>query len=152
MKSLNIEQIEFLQLTNADNSTRSIAEKAIALGKRIDGRRLTQMRNIKVEELGTSGNVFVSLGNTVVFAAIAAEIVDPNLEHPTEGILLFNLELSPMCSTSYEPGKQMEQEQELSYALEKIYKEAGVIDVESLCIVAAKHVSPDIDAFECILI
>ncbi|GIX65924.1 3' exoribonuclease family, domain 1 containing protein [Babesia caballi] len=140
MKPPNIEQLDFLLLTESDNATLAIAQRALHKAVRIDGRRLVQSRNVGIEVLQPPGHVIVSFGNTKVFAAVAAEIVEPNPERPNEGILSFHVEISPMCSNSYEPGRQTEQELEIAYAIEKVFKESGAVDVESLCIAAGTYV------------
>eukprot|EP00371_Babesia_bovis_P000533 XP_001609180.1 3' exoribonuclease family, domain 1 containing protein [Babesia bovis T2Bo] len=140
MKPPSIEHIDFLRSAVVDTYTHELVGNALLVGKRLDGRTSIQPRKIHVEQLANPGNVIVSLGDTIVFVAVSSEIVPPNVEHPTEGIVTFSVELSPMCSLNYEPGKASDVEQEISYAIEKIYKDSGIIDVESLCIVSRKHV------------
>nr|BAN65041.1 3' exoribonuclease family, domain 1 containing protein [Babesia bovis] len=140
MKPPSIEHIDFLRSAIVDTHTHELVGDGLLVGKRLDGRTLMQPRKIQVEQLAIPGSVVVSLGNTIVFVPISSDIVLPNVEHPTEGVFTFSVEFSPMCSLNYEPGKASEVEQEISYAIEKIYKDSGIIDVESLCIVSRKHV------------
>lgn len=40
-----------------------------------------------------------------VLAQVSCELVPPKPNRPTEGILFFNLELSPMAAPGFEPGR-----------------------------------------------
>lgn len=83
----------------------------------------------------------ISFGNTVVFTCISQEIVEPNSERPNEGFLFFNVETSPFTSESYEPGKTTDQEHNLIYFLENMFKESSCLDLETLCITSGKQVN-----------
>lgn len=140
MASPVIEDIDFLLLPSSTRSTIAICRSALHKGVRVDGRSIKEFRNIDIELLRKPGHAIVSFGNTKVFVAISAEVVAPNLERPNEGVISFNLEMSPMCSKSYEPNRQTDTEKKMCHTIEKVFKDSGAVDVESLCISAGKYV------------
>ncbi|GBE62013.1 3 exoribonuclease domain 1 containing protein [Babesia ovata] len=139
-KAPSIQHIDFLQLPKADTSTVKLAGKLLQSKCRIDGRGVNQRRSLRIKKYVKPGHVYLSLGNTDVFVAINGEISEPNLERPNEGTLAFYVEVAPMCSQVYEPGRQTEHEEQLLQILEKAFKDSGAVDVESLCIVAGRYV------------
>ncbi|CDR97909.1 3' exoribonuclease family, domain 1 containing protein, putative [Babesia bigemina] len=140
-KALSIQHIDFLQLPEADTSTVKIGETLLHAKCRIDGRGVNQCRSLRVKTYSKPGHVYLSLGNTDVFVAVNGEISEPNLERPNEGTLAFYVEVAPMCSQVYEPGRQTEHELQILQILEKAFKDSGAVDVESLCIVVGRYVS-----------
>ena len=82
----------------------------IAKGKRLDGRGLTDYREIKVEQ-GTieraEGSARVLLGRTEVLVGTKIEIGQPFSDTPNEGVLTVNAELVPLASSTFEPGPPM---------------------------------------------
>jgi hypothetical protein len=57
---------------------------------------------VPLEAAACASGVEVQLGRTRVSARIAAEIVQPFPDRPTEGMYLFHTELSPMASPYFE--------------------------------------------------
>uniref|UniRef100_H3B5T9 Exosome complex component RRP45 n=1 Tax=Latimeria chalumnae TaxID=7897 RepID=H3B5T9_LATCH len=76
------------------------------------------------------------LPSFMVLAQVSCELVIPKMNRPTEGILFFNLELSPMASPAFEPGRQSELLVKLNRLLERCLRNSKCIDTESLCVVA----------------
>ncbi|GCB75669.1 hypothetical protein scyTo_0020935, partial [Scyliorhinus torazame] len=72
---------------------------------RLDGRQTYDYRNIKITFGTEYGSCIVELGKTRVLAQVSCELVTPKPSRPTEGIIFFNLELSPMASPAFEPGR-----------------------------------------------
>lgn len=116
--------------------------KALGEGLRVDGRRAHELRpiNIAFGADGVKGSVQVRLGGTKVLAVATAELVEPYADRPTEGLLQFFVELSAMASPAFEPGRPSEAAVELMRLLERALRKSQAVDVEGLCVVAAKHV------------
>lgn len=86
------------------------------------------------------GSVEVTLGRTRVLACVMCQVIEPKPHRPAEGVLYFNVELSPMASPSFEAGRQTSLSVEVNRILEKCQKEARAVDTESLCIIAGQKV------------
>ncbi|XP_041359365.1 exosome complex component RRP45-like [Gigantopelta aegis] len=114
--------------------------KIIADKKRLDGRQTYDYRKIRISFGIDRGSCQVQIGDTRVLAQVSSEITVPKPTRPTDGILFVNVELSPMASPSFEPGRQSEFGVELTRLLERCLKESRCIDTESLCIVAGQKV------------
>jgi len=84
--------------------------------------------------------VQVKLGETKVLAVATAELVEPYPDRSTEGVLQFFVDLSPMASPAFEPGRPSEAAVELMRLLERVVRKSQAVDVESLCVVAGKNV------------
>ena len=117
--------------------------RAVEEGLRVDGRKRLEQRPVAIAfgaESSASGSVQVRMGTTKVLAVATAELVAPYADRPTEGVLQFFVELSPMASPAFEPGRPSEAAIELMRLLERALRKSQAIDVESLCVVNAKHV------------
>uniref|UniRef100_A0A3B3XYU8 Exosome complex component RRP45 n=1 Tax=Poecilia mexicana TaxID=48701 RepID=A0A3B3XYU8_9TELE len=89
--------------TPLSNCERDFILKAIEEKKRLDGRQTYDYRKIKITFGTDYGCCFVDLGQTRVMAQVSCELVVPKESRPNEGIMFFNLELSPMASPAFEP-------------------------------------------------
>lgn len=114
--------------------------RALAEGLRLDGRRPRDPRTLHVQCSEREGCVEVRLGDTKAIGVVTAELVEPYVDRPTEGQLLFFVELSPMASPMFETGRPSEQAIELMRLLERGIRKSQAIDVEALCAVAGKRV------------
>ncbi|VEU21846.1 DEKNAAC102809 [Brettanomyces naardenensis] len=121
--------------------------EALKQNVRLDGRKLLDMRDVKISILPSEyGHVEVSLGKTRVACKVSAEIVKPYEDRPFEGIFQINTEISPMCSPFFEIGqgssgsgsnsRQANEEVLISRMIEKAVRRSNALDIESLCIVA----------------
>ena len=113
---------------------------ALASGLRVDGRRPLEARPLLVALGSVAGSVQVKLGATQVLAVATAELVEPYPDRPAEGVLQFFVEFSPMASPAFEAGRPPEAAVEMSRLLDRSLRMSQAIDVESLCVVASKHV------------
>ena len=113
---------------------------ALASGLRVDGRRPLEARPLLVALGSVAGSVQVKLGATQVLAVATAELVEPYPDRPAEGVLQFFVEFSPMASPAFEAGRPPEAAVEMSRLLDRALRMSQAIDVESLCVVASKHV------------
>uniref|UniRef100_A0A8B9R3L5 Exosome complex component RRP45 n=1 Tax=Anas platyrhynchos TaxID=8839 RepID=A0A8B9R3L5_ANAPL len=75
-----------------------------------------------------------------VLGQVSCELVPPKPNRATEGILFFNLELSPMAAPGFEPGRQSELLVKLNRLIERCLRNSKCIDTESLCVVAGEKV------------
>jgi len=115
----------------------------IAKGKRLDGRGLTDYREIKVEQgiiERAEGSARVLLGRTEVMVGTKIEIGQPFPDTPNEGVLTVNAELVPLASPTFEPGPPDENSIELARIVDRGVRESKAIDVEKLCIDPGKKV------------
>jgi exosome complex component RRP42 len=118
-------------------------EQLIAKGKRLDGRELTDYREIKIEQgiiERAEGSAKVLLGKTEVVVGTKIETGDPFLDTPNEGVLTVNAELVPLASPGFEPGPPDESSIELARIVDRGIRESKVIDVGKLCIEPGKKV------------
>lgn len=126
--------------TPLSNCEKAFLLRAITDKKRIDGRQTYDYRNIKISFGTEYGCCIVELGKTRVLGQVSCELVTPKMNRPTEGILFFNLELSPMASPAFEPGRPSELLVKLNRLLERCLRNSKCIDTESLCVQAGEKV------------
>ena len=115
----------------------------ITKGKRLDGRGLTDYREMKVEQgiiERAEGSARVLLGRTEVMVGAKIEIGEPFPDTPNEGVLTVNAELVPLASPTFEPGPPDENAIELARIVDRGIRESKAIDVEKLCIDPGKKV------------
>ncbi|KAM9378081.1 exosome complex component RRP45 [Phaethornis superciliosus] len=122
------------------NCERRFLLRAIEERTRLDGRQCYDYRNVRISFGADYGCCIVELGKTRVLAQVSCELVTPKPNRPTEGILFFNLELSPMAAPGFEPGRQSELLVKLNRLIERCLRNSKCIDTESLCIVAGEKV------------
>ena len=72
-----------------------------------------------------------------VFAAVAASIVAPLPERPTEGFFKLDVALSPMSDPHIDPERPTSESMTLSRLVEKSLRDSDAVDVESLCVASA---------------
>ena len=115
----------------------------IAKGKRLDGRALTEYREIKVEQgiiERAEGSARVLLGKTEVMVGTKIEIGQPFSDTPNEGVLTVNAELVPLASPTFEPGPPDENSIELARVVDRGIRESKAIEFDKLCIEPGKKV------------
>ncbi len=106
-------------------------------GKRFDGRKTDEYREIKIE-LGISenaeGSCSVKFGNTEVWAGVKMEVLEPYPDSPDKGNFVTTVELSPMASEEFESGPPRIEAIELGRIIDRGIRESGFIEFEKLCI------------------
>jgi len=130
-----------------DTAVGSVRRKEITdlftLGKRVDKRELTEYRQIKVEQgiiERAEGSARVMLGDTDVIVGIKIELGEPFLDTPNQGVLTVNAELTPLASSTFEPGPPDEQSIELARVVDRTIRESKMVDLEKLCLIPKKKV------------
>ncbi|KAI8140310.1 ribosomal protein S5 domain 2-type protein [Fennellomyces sp. T-0311] len=108
--------------------------------RRVDGRGIYDVRSLQITFGADYGQVEVQLGRTRVSAKVSAKVERPRNDKPTEGILHFNTEISPMACPTFESGSRSEEEVLISRIIEKSLRRSRAIDTEGLCIVAGEKV------------
>lgn len=106
-------------------------------GKRIDGRRFDEYREIKVEKgvvQKAEGSALVSVGKTKVAAGVKLEVGEPFPDAPNEGILIVNAEFSPIASPEFEAGPPGEDAVELARIVDRALRESKCIQLEKLVV------------------
>jgi exosome complex component RRP42 len=115
----------------------------VSSGKRLDGRELTDYREIQVE-VGVieraEGSARVRLGKTEVMAGIKIETGQPFPDTPDDGVLTVNAELVPLASPTFEPGPPDENAVELARIVDRGIRESKAIELEKLCVEPGKKV------------
>uniref|UniRef100_A0A2D4NSB9 Exoribonuclease phosphorolytic domain-containing protein n=1 Tax=Micrurus surinamensis TaxID=129470 RepID=A0A2D4NSB9_MICSU len=91
--------------TPLSNCEKRFLLRTIEERKRLDGRQCYDYRNLRISFGVDYGCCIVELGKTRVLGQVSCELVSPKPNRATEGILFFNLELSPMASPAFEPGR-----------------------------------------------
>jgi exosome complex component RRP45 len=107
---------------------------------RIDGREIYDYRNINIKFGKNYGQVEVRLGKTKVLSNVSCEIVEPYKGKPTDGFILFNVDLSPMGGSEFENNTQTVESIEISRIIDRSLRGSKAIDTEALCIVNGKKV------------
>src|SRR5208337_3229666 len=112
-------------------------------GKRLDGRELTDYREIKIEQgiiEKAEGSARVLLGKTEVVVGVKIETGEPFSDTPNEGVLTVNAELVPLASPGFEPGPPDESSIELARIVDRGIRESKAIDTGKLCVIPGKKV------------
>jgi exosome complex component RRP43 len=108
---------------------------------RPDGRNLAKVRKTTVTtgSIKTAcGSSFVKIGNTSVSAGVKAECGVAPPDDPGSlpssssssfsSCILVNVELTPLCSPNFKPGKPSEQAQYIATVLNRLVATAGLVD------------------------
>ncbi|XP_076232570.1 exosome complex component Rrp45 [Calliopsis andreniformis] len=122
------------------NCEKKFINKSVEQRTRLDGRNLLEARPVKIYFGSNWGSCMVLLGQTRAIAEITCDIQQPKISRPNEGMLHINVEINPMAAQHFDGGRQSESSVLISRQLEKCFKDSKCIDLESLCIVAAKKV------------
>jgi exosome complex component RRP42 len=111
--------------------------------KRIDGRKPTDLRPIKIETgllSKAEGSALVSMGSTKILTGIKVEVGAPFPDRPDEGTFTVNAELLPLASASFEPGPPDERGIELARVVDRSLREGRVLDLKKLCLIEGEKV------------
>jgi len=106
-------------------------------GKRFDGRKLTEFRDIKVEtgiSKNAEGSARVRIGKTEVIAGVKMSTGAPYDDSPDAGNFMVTGELTPLSSPRFEAGPPKFPAIELSRVIDRGLRESGFLDFKKLCI------------------
>lgn len=120
----------------SDITKESIAE-FLAQGKRFDDRDIDEFRDVTIETDvvdKAEGSAMVSLGDSRVIVGVKMSVGTPFPDTPDKGVLITNTELTPLSSDEFEPGPPGEDATEIARVVDRAIREAGIIDLEKLCI------------------
>ncbi len=112
-------------------------------GKRLDGRKLDEMRELKIEtdmSENAEGSSIVSLGKTKVIAGLKMEIGTPYPDNQDEGSISIGAENLPLAHPDYESGRPGDDEVELARVVDRAIRESKAIDFKKLCIIEGEKV------------
>ncbi len=112
-------------------------------GRRIDGRKFDEFREIRIEEnvvQKAEGSASVWLGETRVIAGVKLELGTPYADSPDQGVLIVNAEFTPLASPDFEPGPPGEDAIELARVVDRGIRESECIELEKLCITPGEKV------------
>jgi len=116
---------------------RDYLENLAKNGKREDGRKFEEFRNIEIETGVISkaeGSARVKIGNTQVIAGIKMDIGEPYSDSPESGVMTTAAELIPLASPDFEAGPPRENAIELARVVDRGIRESGLIEVDKLCV------------------
>ncbi|MDP3066426.1 MAG: exosome complex protein Rrp42 [Methanobacteriaceae archaeon] len=123
--------------------TRESVTNLINEGKRADGRKLDQYREISLETgviKKAEGSARVKIGNTQIMIGVKSQIGDPFPDTPNVGVFMTNSELLPMAAPNFEPGPPDERSVELSRVTDRGIREGKIIDLKKLALIPGKKV------------
>jgi len=119
------------------NITGNRIREYLKQGKRFDGRKPEEFRDLEVE-IGVSknaeGSARVKLGNTEVLVGIKMDVTEPYPDSQDKGNLMVTSELMPLSSDRYESGPPSIESIELARVLDRAIRESKFIELEKLCI------------------
>jgi exosome complex component RRP42 len=130
-------------MTITPSIKRDFLVKLAENGKRSDGRKFDEFRNIEIEPGVISkaeGSARVKIGNTQVIAGIKMDIGEPYPDTPDSGVMTTAAELIPLASPDFEAGPPRENAIELARVVDRGIRESELIEVDKLCIEAGEKV------------
>ncbi|CAM9602951.1 unnamed protein product, partial [Ascophyllum nodosum] len=115
--------------------------RSLRKGKRVDGRRLEDMRLLRMVFSRAEGQASaeIQLGRTRVLAVATGEVVPPFPDRATEGFLHFNVELSSMAASSFGERSSIVSA-EIARVIEIGVRDSQALDTEALCIIGGEKV------------
>jgi len=112
-------------------------------GKRFDGRKLDEFRNIIIEtgvSKNAEGSARVKLGNTEVIVGVKMDVSEPYADSRDSGNLMVTAEFLTMSSPRLDLGPQPFDSLELARVIDRGIRESHYIDLKKLCIEEGKKV------------
>jgi len=106
-------------------------------GKRFDGRKPEEFREISVEtdvSNKAEGSARVKIGKTEVIVGVKLNVTEPYPDSPDKGNLMVTSELLPLSSGRFEYGPPRFPAIELGRLIDRAIRESKFIQLEKLCI------------------
>jgi exosome complex component RRP42 len=117
--------------------TRERIKQYLAEGKRFDGRKLDEFREISIEtgvSKNAEGSARVRIGKTEVLVGVKMAADAPYADSPDKGNLMVTAELIPLSSPRFENGPPRFEAIELGRVIDRGIRESKFIELEKLCI------------------
>jgi len=117
--------------------------KLLESGERLDGRKLDEFRDIKIEVdtiERAEGSARVKIGKTDIIVGIKMDLGEPFPDVPAQGMLRTGAEFSPIASPEFDPGPPGEDATELARVVDRGIRESECIDLEKLCLKPGEQV------------
>lgn len=124
-----------------DELKKEAIKDLIKAGKRADGRRFDEYREISIKTnviSAAEGSADVTIGKTRVMAGVKLEVVEPFSDRPTEGTLTVNADLLPTAHETFEEGPPSEESIELARVVDRGIRAAEAVDLKSMFIEEGK--------------
>ncbi|MFH1889543.1 MAG: exosome complex protein Rrp42 [Nanoarchaeota archaeon] len=112
-------------------------DEYLSSGKRFDGRKLNEFREISIEtgiSKKAEGSARVRIGKTEVLVGIKMDVAAPYPDSPNKGNLMVTSELLPLSSSRFESGPPKFPAIELGRLIDRAIRESKFVDFEKLCI------------------
>ena len=125
------------------NLTKKRIKDYLEAGKRFDGRKLLEHREILIEtgvSKNAEGSARVKLGNAEVVAGVKLGVGEPYTDSEDRGTLITTMELLPLSSEEFDYGPPRINAIEIARIVDRGIRESGMIDFEKLCIKKAEKV------------
>jgi exosome complex component RRP42 len=119
------------------NITRGRIIEYLEQGKRFDGRKLDEFRELTIETdvaKKAEGSVRVKLGKTEVLVGVKMAVGTPYSDSANKGNLMVTAEFLPLSSPRFELGPPKFPAIELGRVIDRGIRESNIIDLEKLCI------------------
>ncbi len=116
---------------------KSYIKSLIENGQRVDGRKLTDVRDIVItNDVSTKaeGSARVKWGDTEVIAGVKMSVGTPYSDSPDKGTLMVTSELLPMANENFSAGPPSIESIELARVIDRGIRESNMIDLKKLCI------------------
>ncbi len=110
-------------------------------GKRIDGRKFDEIREIVLEpniSKNAEGSARCKIGDTEVLVGVKMDIGEPYPDSPDEGSIVVTTELSPIASPEFELGPPGVQAIEIARIVDRGIRESKAIDFKKLVITSGE--------------
>ena len=122
---------------NTSDLTGERIRQYLAEGKRFDGRKTDEFREIIIEtgvSKNAEGSARVKMGKTEVLVGVKMDVGAPYPDSQDKGNLMVTSELLPLSSPRFEIGPPKIESIELARIIDRAIRESKMIELEKLCI------------------
>jgi len=117
---------------------------------RVDNRGMLDYRQISVTKNvyeNCEGSAMAQIGDTKVIAGLKLDVATPFGDRPTQGVIMFNAEFSPVAHPEFTAGPPDERSIELARVVDRGIRSAECIDLDKLFMEEGKVLGVFIDLF-----
>ena len=117
------------------NLTKNRIKEYLRKGKRFDGRKPEEFREISIEtgvSKNAEGSARVKIGKTEVLVGVKMAVAEPYPDSPNKGNLMVTAELIPLSSPRFENGPPRFNAIELGRVTDRGIRESKFIELEKL--------------------